>query len=547
MSTSTATYERNSKTRRNRWRRYYYARCQDIFIESPRKLADFVVNNSLDYITPVRQPPEAKEVENLYKELWDETGRADPPIPNGSTSGGLIHEYFPPVVAEEINERLKKIRNESSVGPDGLEKKHLQIPGLPIVLALSFIISFYTSHYPENWRMNRTTLTPKPNKDLDKAENWRPITISPILAIMFSSILDKSIRRGIVQNIRQKGFTSDNGCKINVDIFNATLERCKKGQGVVYTIVDISKAFDTVPHSAIRPCLARKGTWTPITDLILNMCKGSKTEIKTKNGTGVEIEVSRGVKQGDPLSPLIFNLCLEPLLEAFERSTEGINISNNYKIPILAFANDIVLLGRDQKEAQRQLAMVQEYLEGLGTSISGDKSQTFQVVSKRDTWYVRGPEIELTNKRIPYIAPEDTFRYLLAKIGPCREMNCGIIVPEIVSTIKRTKKLSLKPGQKMKLLQKYILPRYIYNLLVSPLSERVLKLLESEIRHEVKGILHLTPSTSVGLFYTSKNNGGLGLPRFEHLVKLGTLKNALKMNRSEHRVEAQEDCQLFKN
>ena len=63
----------------------------------------------------------------------------------------------------------------------------------------------------------------------------------------------------------------------------------------------------------------------------------------------------------------------------------------------------------------------------------------------------------------------------------------------MVSTIKRTKKLSLKPGQKLELLQKYILPRYIYNLLISPLSEGVLKLLESEIRHEVKGILHLLP------------------------------------------------------
>ena len=64
--------------------------------------------------------------------------------------------------------------------------------------------------------------------------------------------------------------------------------------------------------------------------------------------------------------------------------------------------------------------MVQEYLEGLGTSISGDKSQTFQVVSERDTWYVRDSKIELTNERIPYIAPEDAFRYLGAKIGPWR-------------------------------------------------------------------------------------------------------------------------------
>jgi hypothetical protein len=123
-------------------------------------------------------------------------------------------------------------------------------------------------------------------------------------------------------------------------------------------------------------CL-KKVCRTPLIDLIVNMYKGTKTTIKTKDGTGVEIEILRGVKQGDPLSPLLFNLCLEPLVEAVEESTEGININVNNKIPILAFANDIVLLGKDKKEAQTQLSMVQDNLESLEMSISGDKSQTF--------------------------------------------------------------------------------------------------------------------------------------------------------------------------
>lgn len=84
----------------------------------------------------------------------------------------------------------------------------------------------------------------------------------------------------------------------------------------------------------------------------------------------------------------------------------------------------------------------------------------------------------------------------------------------------------------MELLQKYIFPRYIYNLLLNPPSEGVLKFLDNEIRQEAKAILHLTPSTAVGFFYTPKNNGGLKLPRFEHLVKLGTLKNGINMKNS---------------
>jgi hypothetical protein len=150
-------------------------------------------------------------------------------------------------------------------------------------------------------------------------------------------------------------------------------------------------------------------------------------------------------------------------------------------------------LGKDKKEAETQLFMVQDYKEGLGMSISGDKSQTFQVVLKKDTWYVKDPEIEIRNKKIANIAPEEAFRYLGAKIGPWKGLKCGVIVPEILGTIKRVRKLSLKPGQKIELLQNYIFPRYTYNLLINPPNEGVLKLLDSEVRQEVKGILHLTP------------------------------------------------------
>jgi hypothetical protein len=106
------------------------------------------------------------------------------------------------------------------------------------------------------------------------------------------------------------------------------------------------------------------------------------------------------------------------------------------------------------------------------------------------------------------------------------------VVPEILSVIRRTRKLSLKPCQKIELITKYVFPRYIYHLLISPPSDTVLKLLDSEVRQEIKAILHLVPSTATGFFYAPKNCGGLGIPRFEHIVKLGILKNAVKMKES---------------
>jgi hypothetical protein len=158
-----------------------------------------------------------------------------------------------------------------------------------------------------------------------------------------------------VLNLRQKIFMSESGCKINVDLLSAALSHCKRNRGGIFTIADISKDFDTIPHSAFKPCLARKGVANPIIDLVGDMYKGNHTKIKSKGNIEVEVKILRGVKQGDPLSPLLFNLCLEPLLEKMEEHTSGINVNKSRKVPVLAFADDVVLLGADEREAQRQV------------------------------------------------------------------------------------------------------------------------------------------------------------------------------------------------
>ena len=109
--------------------------------------------------------------------------------------------------------------------------------------------------------------------------------------------------------------------------------------------MNISKAFDTIPHSALRPYLARKGVPTPMIALILGMYNGNHTKIKASDNIGVEVEILRGVKQSDPLSPLLFILRLEPLLETIEEETGGININESRKVPVLALADDVLVLG----------------------------------------------------------------------------------------------------------------------------------------------------------------------------------------------------------
>jgi hypothetical protein len=167
-------------------------------------------------------------------------------------------------------------------------------------------------------------------------------------------------------------------------LLNSALSNSQRDNGGIFTIVDISKAFDTIPHSALTSCLARKGVPVSIIKLVNDMYLDNKTIISANGKMEVEIKILRAVKESDPLSSLLFNLCLEPLLEAIEESTSGISISQSRKIPFLAFADDLVLLGVNEREAQHQVDTLHKYLNGLNMKISREKSQTFQVGFKRD-------------------------------------------------------------------------------------------------------------------------------------------------------------------
>jgi hypothetical protein len=82
-----------------------------------------------------------------------------------------INVIFPPITSEKVTEKRRKMRNKAAQGPEGIRKKHLQIPGLSTVLGKTFNIILFCSGFPNEWKTNRTTIIPKAGKDSNKVEN----------------------------------------------------------------------------------------------------------------------------------------------------------------------------------------------------------------------------------------------------------------------------------------------------------------------------------------------------------------------------------------
>lgn len=93
--------------------------------------------------------------------------------------------------------------------------------------------------------MRSETLIPKKGKVI----NYQVISISFLLSRLFWGIIDQRLRQVVA--FRQKGFVAETGCFANLHILDQVTCIMKHESGGVGLVLDVSKAFGTVPHEAI--------------------------------------------------------------------------------------------------------------------------------------------------------------------------------------------------------------------------------------------------------------------------------------------------------
>jgi hypothetical protein len=143
------------------------------------------------------------------------------------------------------------------------------------------------------------------------------------------------------------------GCLEHLAVLEAVLGEARALRGGVYlAFLDMAKAFDSVSHHSIRRAMVRKGVPGALIEVILSEYNGATTVLQRGPGKSALTPITRGVKQGDPLSPILFNLVLDEIIEGANGATEGVRMSG-HKISILAFADDLVLVAQTSAGLQR--------------------------------------------------------------------------------------------------------------------------------------------------------------------------------------------------
>ena len=134
-------------------------------------------------------------------------------------------------------------------------------------------------------------------------------------------------------------------------------------------LVDLSKYFDTLNHELLMNLLRKNIRDKRVIELIKRYLKAGVME------NGLRIKTEEGSPQGGPLSPLLANIYLNEY--DWEMSRRG--------VPVIRYADDIVILAKSPRAAQRLLESTQRYLEGkLKLRMNTEKSKVVSVYSIRN-------------------------------------------------------------------------------------------------------------------------------------------------------------------
>ena len=106
-----------------------------------------------------------------------------------------------------------------------------------------------------------------------------------------------------------------------------------------------------VPHSSISECLEMFGIANNAQDFLSNSIKSGKLELNASGKLLGEVDIRRGIFQGDSLSPLLFVLCMVPLTWLLRRTKAGYECNNKgFKLNHLLFMDDLMFFAKSKNQ-----------------------------------------------------------------------------------------------------------------------------------------------------------------------------------------------------
>lgn len=292
-----------------------------------------------------------------------------------------------PVTEEEIFKALSQMNVDKAPGPDGLNAGFFKYYWPTIKSGvIKFVQHFFQTGYL-NPEMNHTYICLVPKiESPTQVKDFRPISLCNIAYKLISKIMADRLKPWlhILISEFQSAFIPGRLITDNIIVTHELLHslRTKKIKSPFMALkLDIAKAFDKVEWTYIEAMLRCLGFSDQWCSWVMKCITSVSYSVLINGSPTRKIIPSRGLRQGDPLSPYLYLLCTEGLsslltnamqsnqLHGFRASRAGPPISHMF------FADDSLLFCQaNEGECDKLLSLLQVYAKASGQHVNFQKS-----------------------------------------------------------------------------------------------------------------------------------------------------------------------------
>jgi hypothetical protein len=173
---------------------------------------------------------------------------------------------------------------------------------------------------------------------------------------------------------------------------------------IVLCYLDFKGASPSTDHKQLVHTLEFLGLPIDFTLLISNLYNGASTQFVTPHGPTPPVGIGRGALQGDPLSPLLFDLMIEPIIRWLNATDKGYNITScGLQLANKWYADDGTLVTNSMDDLMSILSIVQQFSKWSGIHLNVDKCKVTAYIYSLQSIHIRRERDDALRARLAHI------------------------------------------------------------------------------------------------------------------------------------------------
>ena len=346
---------------------------------------------------------------------------APPPLPPADpdqlvAQAAAATSLSAPFTAAEVLTVLKRLRRNKAAGIDGMRSEFITDAPNTLAPALAAVFtSLLASPFPPSLNCQLVHPIFKGKGDALDPSNYRCLSVGPALTKIYAMLLEARLAQWAescgARAPSQAGFRSDHRTTDHIFTLHTLISQARARRRPLYCcFVDFKKAFDSVPRELLWQRLREAGIDGPFLSALQSLYACVTARACTPSGLTDPFRCDLGVKQGCPLSPLLFGLYIDrvaPLITAADPTAPALA---GLTVALLLYADDLTLLSTTPDGLQRQLDALHSFCLSSQLDVNLAATKTEVVVfnppppsrSTNTTWHLGGSPI----------TPSTSYRYL---------------------------------------------------------------------------------------------------------------------------------------